>query len=509
MRLSRLGFFWSSYLSLYIQYTTATVITANSTLSDGTSSPVQLPGLQPSPSPHTSPGPSIARPLINTTESVLTSLTLTRSLPTPGVHPTSPSTNVNGVTTPILGTSPDSSTVLVSISTSIPSPIDESPLPNTSSTIDDSPATTTSAADGTTPNTSTTSTWSTASTISATPTTPTTSSTSRTSSSLVLLGTTATTTPGGSQIFPTGSPSPTSSPATSSTTINGVLPGDDQSSHTTAEPSTDHGPRPLPTSSSPGATTTDTEDDLSPLQTSNGPSTTPETTEGLSPLQTSIYPLTAPEITASLSSISSEFVDIVPIIRAWETDPTPPLQTDAIRRIKGIKDDIRDFALDIGGDISSAGCRSRKRGLFDNMFDITSSGIDAVFNRLHCITDNMDRLTGEIGLGNTKGVKGIVSNLVSPNNDPPDDNNPTSTSTSTSSTTSTSTDVSSSLSSLENSSALWSSSSSSVSSSSSPSSSCTVHQVTIHCEPTTVTSGDSTVTTTTCSPSTTITTTGC
>ncbi|KAL2845449.1 hypothetical protein BJY01DRAFT_247713 [Aspergillus pseudoustus] len=203
-----------------------------------------------------------------------------------------------------------------------------------------------------------------------------------------------------------------------------------------------------------------------------------------------IAPISYHLISSSISSISSDFRKLLPLFTSWEKDPSPPLQTQIISGINGIKG-IDDIDIDIKdlfpklGKGSAPSCPSkRKRGLFDGLLDVVGDAIDTIANTLSCITDNLRRLKTELKGKNNKSVKEILDKLISPDPspNPPGDNPP------------------------END---PSSSTSSSTSSSSCISDVTAHQVTFLCQPTWITFDGSTVSTTTCSPTTTITTNGC
>ncbi|KAL3442630.1 hypothetical protein BJX65DRAFT_312666 [Aspergillus insuetus] len=200
-------------------------------------------------------------------------------------------------------------------------------------------------------------------------------------------------------------------------------------------------------------------------------------------------------ISSSMSSISSEFRKLLPLFTSWEKDPSPPLQTHIINGINGIKG-IDEINVDIKnlfpklGKGSAPGCPSkRKRGLFDGLLDLAGDAIDTIANALSCITQNLKRLKTELDGKNIQGVKDILNKLISPDRSPnsPGDNPPDDDPNSSTSSTSTS----------------------SSSSSSTCTSDTTAYQVTVLCQPTSITFDGSTVSTTTCSPTTTITTSGC
>ncbi|KAF9887534.1 hypothetical protein FE257_010112 [Aspergillus nanangensis] len=187
----------------------------------------------------------------------------------------------------------------------------------------------------------------------------------------------------------------------------------------------------------------------------------------------------------------ANLVALIPIIKTWETNPSPPIQTDALNLINGVKDNVVKLISNLGGDPSSSGCSGKKkRGLVDSIFDVAGG----ILSGLSCITNNINNLAQEIQGGDIAAVKTILGNLVSNNNDTPDnDDNPTSTAEST--TTESTTVESSTL--------------SSQTTSSSCTSDITAYQVTVLCEPTSITSDGSVTSTLTCSPTTTVTATGC
>ncbi|KAL2835963.1 hypothetical protein BJX68DRAFT_273665 [Aspergillus pseudodeflectus] len=208
-----------------------------------------------------------------------------------------------------------------------------------------------------------------------------------------------------------------------------------------------------------------------------------------------IAPLPGYLITSSMSCISSEFRKLLPLFTSWGKDPSPPLQThiingtNGIKGIDGINIDIKDLFPKLGKG-SAPGCSpDRKRGLFDGLLDLAGDGIDTIANALSCITDNLKRLKTELERKNSKGAKGILDKLISPDPSPntPDDNPPDDDPSSSTSSTSTS----------------------SSSSSSTCTSDKTAYQVTVLCQPTLITLDGSIFSTTTCSPTTTITTSGC
>ncbi|KAL3471047.1 hypothetical protein BJX99DRAFT_263662 [Aspergillus californicus] len=185
-------------------------------------------------------------------------------------------------------------------------------------------------------------------------------------------------------------------------------------------------------------------------------------------------------ITSSMSVISSEFRLLLPLFRSWETDPSPPLETNiinGIREIKGINGievDLKDLTKKIGKPELPKCNAKRKRGLFDPILDAVTDVIDTVVSTVSCIVDKLDNLKTDIKGKNIENVKNILSQLISL--DPED--NPDSSSTSTTATTS--------CTSLE-----------------------AAQQVTVLCKPTVTTIAGSTVSTTACEPTTTVSTIGC
>jgi hypothetical protein len=224
-------------------------------------------------------------------------------------------------------------------------------------------------------------------------------------------------------------------------------------------------------------------------------------TEPVSETDTTGGPITGwlipkPEVTNSLHGISDTFVHNLPTFSSWEIDPKPPLQTQIIDDIKGSKRQIENLIDKLGGSVKGRGCKSKKRSLFDSVFNTVKNGMDTVtdvIDNLLCMADKFEDLIEAVGKNKINLAKDTINILIDPkpkdqgaddnnddNDDDDDDDDDTESSSSTSTTSTTST-----------------------------CSETTAEQVTILCEPTLITSADSTISTTTCSPTITVTTTGC
>ncbi|KAL2824480.1 hypothetical protein BDW59DRAFT_162367 [Aspergillus cavernicola] len=95
------------------------------------------------------------------------------------------------------------------------------------------------------------------------------------------------------------------------------------------------------------------------------------------PTGSPVPPIPVP--TTIVSSISTEFLNILPILSSWESNPSPPPQTDVIGRVDSLKDKVEDLVSEIGGDISTSGCKPlKKRGLIDDVFGVAGGAVEDV-----------------------------------------------------------------------------------------------------------------------------------
>ncbi|KAL2838577.1 hypothetical protein BJX68DRAFT_272521 [Aspergillus pseudodeflectus] len=256
-----------------------------------------------------------------------------------------------------------------------------------------------------------------------------------------------------------------------------------------------------------GTTSTTSSDSIGVTPTASttdatGATDTLSTTEPVSETDTTGGPITGwlipkPEVTNSLHGISDTFVHNLPTFSSWEIDPKPPLQTQIIDDIKGSKRQIENLIDKLGGSVKGRGCKSKKRSLFDSVFNTVKNAMDTVtdvIDNLLCMADKFEDLIEAVGKNKINLAKDTINILIDPkpkdqgsddnnddnDDDDDDDDNDTESSSSTSTTSTTST-----------------------------CSETAAEQVTILCEPTLITSADSTISTTTCSPTITVTTTGC
>ncbi|PYH85787.1 hypothetical protein BO82DRAFT_420308 [Aspergillus uvarum CBS 121591] len=190
-------------------------------------------------------------------------------------------------------------------------------------------------------------------------------------------------------------------------------------------------------------------------------------------------------ITSSASVIAARFHNIVLIVKFREGSPEPRPDKQLIDIVKRIKDDMADLAKNMGEKLPK--CNQKKRGLFDGLMNFARDTTGQILHKLGCLENKLDELVDRVKKKDIKGVKDIVKALdierppdgpeSSVTNGPDNDQRTSSRS------------------------------------SSSSSSSCTLqstaHHVTILCQPTSITTGGSTVSTTTCTRTTAITTTGC
>ncbi|CBF70112.1 hypothetical protein AN6134.2 [Aspergillus nidulans FGSC A4] len=252
-------------------------------------------------------------------------------------------------------------------------------------------------------------------------------------------------------------------------------------------------------------------------------------------------PLPRTVLASSMSGISDDFASVLPIIDAWVEKPSPSLQTQAVKGIDGVEDDIEHFIKVLGGELPPSCDSLRKRGLIDGALNIAKDIAGAagdvagkLLRQLGCIGKITSHLKDAIEKQDIDGVKKMMHDLIAPENiadtpvlDPtskppgPDNNdddnhnedrnehhsNDDFGDKDNGNNAEDDSDDTDDESDEDNGNS--STSTSQTTTTTSCTSEGTVYHVTVLCEPTPVTFGDSTTSTTACYPTTTITTSGC
>jgi len=110
------------------------------------------------------------------------------------------------------------------------------------------------------------------------------------------------------------------------------------------------------------------------------------------------------EATSAVSSVSSQLMATVPIIAAWQKDPSPKLKTEALERVEDTKGAVIGVIAGLGTKPSSSPCGAKRK-----RFSLPI--ISDVINTLTCITGQLNDVGGQISGGAVGGVNGIVSTI--------------------------------------------------------------------------------------------------